>query len=80
MFSDAFMRGSREWFLQLRQADRFILVETPCCLSAGKAADFVRQRFQPSTQAFAGIYVFKHQLLVALDEARVYTRQCFLKS
>ena len=38
---------------------------------AGKDADFVRQRFQPSTQALAGIYVFKHQLLVPLDEARV---------
>jgi hypothetical protein len=24
--------------------------------------------------------MFKHQLLMALDEARVYSRQCFLKS
>ena len=58
----------------------FVPNEAPRRLRAGKAADLVRQRFQPDTQAFDGIYMFKHQLLVALDEARVNTRQCFLKS
>ena len=57
----------------------FVSKEVPRRLSAGKAADFVRQRFQPGTQAFTGIYVFKHQLLVALDEARVLHPPVFFK-
>ena len=80
MADNAFMRGCSQWFLKHRQTDGFVSKEAPRRLSAGKAADFVRQCFQPGTQAFAGIYMFKHQLLVALDEARVYTRQSFLKS
>lgn len=80
MAGNAFMRRCSQWFLKHRQTDGFIPKEAPRRLSAGKAADFVRQRFQPGTQTFAGIYVFKHQLLVTLDEARVDTRQCFLKS
>ena len=80
MADNAFMRRCSQWFLKHRQTDGVVPKEAPRRLSAGKAADFVRQRFQPGTQAFAGIYVFKHQLMVTLDEARVYTRQCFLKS
>ena len=80
MTDNALMRRCSLWFMTHRQTDGFVPNEALRRLRAGKAADLVRQRFQPDTQAFAGIYVFKHQLLVALDEARVYTRQCFLKS
>ena len=79
MADNAFMRRCSQWFLKHRQTDGVVPKEAPRRLRAGKAADFVRQCFQPGTQAFAGIQVFKHQLLVALDEARVYTRQCFFK-
>ena len=35
------MRGGRQGFLQHRQADRFIAIEPPSRLGAGKAGDFV---------------------------------------
>jgi hypothetical protein len=60
----AFMRGSREWFMLLRQAGRFILVETPCHLHADKAADIVRQCFQTHALGFTGAQVFSRQPMV----------------
>src|SRR5674476_1265920 len=51
MAGNAFMRRCSQWFLKHRQTDGFVPKEAPRRVSAGKAADFIRQRFQPSTQA-----------------------------
>jgi hypothetical protein len=67
MARDAHMQRGGQRLLKHLQTDGFVPIEAPRNLGADKAADLVWQCFQLSTQAFAGIHVFKHQLLVALD-------------
>lgn len=67
MLGDTFVSRRGQWLLKHLQAYRFIAIKSPSRLGTGETAAFVGQGFQSCTQAFTGIHVFKHQLLVAFD-------------
>jgi len=51
------MSGCGQMFLQLGKGNRFIFIETLGRLSAGKATDLIRYRFEPCDEGFTDIHV-----------------------